>query len=347
MSKILKHFVDPDPAEIGRTPLEFIEFLGGPACIFLTGKEQGRTRALVTLLHGNEPSGTIALHRWLKSGEKPAVNMLCIVASVSAASLVPPFSHRIVPGGRDLNRCFRPPYEDEQGRLAEDILRTLASHQPEAVVDIHNTSGSGPSFSLATFMDQHHDALVSLFTQRLIITHLRLGALMEISEYLCPTVTIECGGREDDEAHQVAFDGLRRYFCAQDVLHTEEKDWGLEILEHPVRLELSTDCDVVFGTQRASGDKLVLDPGIEHLNFGVTARGTQLGWTGATDLTEIFSSKNSRDECVLNSLLYIEERKLLTKQDLKLFMVTTNPEIVKMDCLLYAVTSEGREIACN
>ena len=55
-------------------------------------------------------------------------------------------------------------------------------HHPEAVIDLHNTSGSGPSFGVCTHMDRQHDALVSLFTQRLIVSNLGLGALMEISE---------------------------------------------------------------------------------------------------------------------------------------------------------------------
>ncbi len=342
---MLKHFVDPKPEEIGSNPIEFLDFLGGPASILLTGEDQGRTRALVTLLHGNEPSGTMALFRWLKSGRRPAVNILCIVASVAAARALPEFSHRLLPGRRDLNRCFRPPYNDQEGELAESILRELGSHQPEAVIDIHNTSGSGPSFALATFMDQQHDALVSMFTNRLIITHLRLGALMEISEYLSPTVTIECGGREDDEAHEVAFSGLQKYFLQPDVLHTQQKDWGLEVLQNPVRLELKSDCEVVFGSRNASPHRLVLDPNIEHLNAGITCRDTFLGWTDAKSLTEIFSSKNSRDQCVLDSLLYINDNRLLTRQDLKLFMVTTNPEIIKMDCLFYAVKSDGQEVS--
>jgi hypothetical protein len=63
-------------------------------------------------------------------------------------------------------------------RLAEEILEILYMHQPEAVVDLHNKSGSGPSFGVCTFMDRRHDALVSLFTRRMIVSNLRLGALM-------------------------------------------------------------------------------------------------------------------------------------------------------------------------
>ena len=110
---------DPLTVELGNNVEEFLRELGGPACFFLEGEDSTRTRALVTLLHGNEPSGAMALFRWLKSCERPAVNVICIIASVAAALEPSVFSHRMLPRARDLNRCFRPPFDDAQGALAE------------------------------------------------------------------------------------------------------------------------------------------------------------------------------------------------------------------------------------
>ena len=149
---------NPLATEIGDNVGQFLEVLGGPACIFLDGDNTDSTRAFVTLLHGNEPSGVMALFRWLKSARRPAVNIVCIVASVTAAMETPLFSNRMLPGTRDLNRCFRPPFDDEQGQLAEEILEILHMHRPEAVIDMHNTSGSGPAFGVCTHMDRQHDA---------------------------------------------------------------------------------------------------------------------------------------------------------------------------------------------
>ncbi len=218
---------DPAPGSGGNNVEEFLRWLDGPTCFFFSGEDPGRTRALVTLLHGNEPSGAMALWRWLRSGRRPAVNVVCIVASVVAALAPPLFSHRMLPRARDLNRCFRPPFHDAQGALAQEILEILRLHRPEAVVDMHNTSGSGPSFGVCTHMDRQHDALVSFFTQRLIVSNLGLGALMEISESSVPTVTVEVGGRLDEQAHELAWEGLCRYFEAASVLDPPPADWGL------------------------------------------------------------------------------------------------------------------------
>ena len=145
-----KFIRNPLATEVGNNEEEFLRWMGGPTCFLLEGEDNRRTRALVTLLHGNEPSGTLALFRYLKMGRRPAVNIVCVVASVSAALESPVFSHRMLPRARDLNRCFRPPFDDAQGVLAEEILEILNMHRPESVVDMHNTSGSGPSFGVCT-----------------------------------------------------------------------------------------------------------------------------------------------------------------------------------------------------
>ena len=335
---------NPAADAIGNNIVEFLQILGQPTCIRLDGEDPARTRALVTLLHGNEPSGLDAIFAWIKSGKKPAVNIICIIASVEAALTGPLLSYRVLPGKRDLNRCFKSPYDiDSQGLLAREILNILNEHQPEAVVDMHNTSGSGPSFAVVTHMDQKHDALTSIFTQRLIVTELRLGALMEISEHLYPTVTVECGGRLDDEAREIAWQGIQRFFTEPDVLTPQKTDFSLEMFHNPVRLELKVPNDLVYAESKQQGYELTLKHDIEHHNFGLIDKDTLLGWTNHS-VDELFISINAKNQCVKNELVYVKEGQLLTTRKLKMFMITTNPVIAKMDCLFYAVDEAGMEI---
>jgi hypothetical protein len=334
---------DPAGDDLGNNVEEFLHWLAGPACILLAGQDSSRTRALVTLLHGNEPSGVIALHRWLKSGQRPAVNVVCIVASVAAALEPPLFSHRMLPRARDLNRCFRPPYDDAQGVLAEEILEILRLHHPEAVVDMHNTSGSGPSFGVCTHMDRQHDALVSLFTQRLIISDLGLGALMEISEDMFPTVTVEVGGRLDEEAHLLAYEGLCRYFTAATVLDQGETDWGLELLRDPIRLELNDNVTLTYADEPSPNYDITLKTDIEHHNFGTVSIDTPLGWASGSERS-LFTALDAGGRCAVSRLVRIEQGQLYTAQPLKLFMITNNAAIAESDCLFYAVADDGSTI---
>ncbi len=334
---------DPDPKDLGYNIEEFLHWMDGPTCLHLTGEDTTRTRALVTLLHGNEPSGTIALYRWLKSGRRPATNVVCVVASVGAALEAPVFSHRMLPRARDLNRCFRPPFNDAQGALAEEILEILRLHKPEAVVDMHNTSGSGPAFGVCTHMDRQHDALVSLFTQRLIVSDLGLGALMEISEEACPTVTVEVGGRLDDEAHELAFEGMCRYFEASAVLCPGDTDWGLELLRDPIRLELNDNVTLTYADAPCDNYDITLKSDIEHHNFGGVQADTQLGWARG-DETRLFTALDAGGRCAVSKLVRIENGKMYPAQPLKLFMITNNAAIAHSDCLFYAVADDGSTI---
>lgn len=330
-------FKDPNPDQFGTHVVSFLQGLGGPSCIHLSGKDKSRTRAFVTLLHGNEPSGSMALLRYLQSGQQPAVNMICIVASVPAALEEPQFTHRMLPRARDLNRCFKPPFDDSQGKLALEILDILKQHQPEAVVDLHNTSGSGPSFGVVTHMDTQHDALVSLFSQRMIVTSLKLGALMDISEHHYPTVTIEVGGRLDDEAHLLAYEGLCRYFNQPRVLTEQhDTDWGLEIFSDPVRLELLDHTTLTYADEPSEHFDVTLKTDIEHHNFGGVQPDTLLGWVNDTGKPP-FSAIDKHGQCALSRLIRIENGKLYPAKPLKLFMITNSPEIAATDCLFYAV----------
>ena len=342
----MRHFNfirNPLAGEIGSNVEQFLQYLGGPACVFLEGDDKSCTRAFVTLLHGNEPSGAIALFRWLKSTQRPAVNIVCIVGSVVAALESPGFSHRMLPGARDLNRCFRPPFDDSQGELAEEILEILRMHHPEAVIDMHNTSGSGPSFGVCTHMDRQHDALVSIFTQRLIVSNLSLGALMDISEHSYPTVTVEVGGRLDEEAHELAYEGLCRYFKADTVLAQEDKDWGLELLCNPIRLELNEGVSLTYAEQAHKGYDITLTSDIEHHNFGTVSADTHLGWADAPE-RKLFSALDSNGRCAVSQLVRVAQGRLYAAQPLKLFMITNNAAIAQSDCLFYAVADDGSMI---
>ena len=345
MTAQFKHFIDPNIAILGDNTRQFLENLAQPTAIFLTGRDSSRCRALVTLLHGNEPSGVEALFRWLRSGMKPEVNLLCIIASVSAASIEPVFSHRMIAGQRDLNRCFKPPFTDEVEQLAQQILAILVEYQPEAIIDLHNTSGSGPAFAVAAGHHIQHQAFASLFSQRLIITDLRLGSLMELSQNPCPIVTIECGGRLDESAHQLAFEGIQKYFLADQVLEPQQCDFALDLLYNPVRLELKPDTSLTYALEPTESDVTLLAD-IEHLNSGIAHQGIQLGWIEPEicSLGDIFLAKNSRGEDVLDRIITAKGNQLYFSQDLILFMVTTDTRIAYTDCLFYASCINGNEI---
>lgn len=333
----LRIWHNPQAGELGATVSDFLEILAGPVCLVVPGRDASRSRFVVTLLHGNEPSGVIALHRWLNSQRSdPAVDIYCVVMNVAAALTDPQFSQRQLAGSRDLNRCFREAFEDDPGLLAHSLLDLIHRVKPEALVDIHNTSGMGPSFGVAVYYDHKHDALVSLFTERLVVTDLRLGALMELSEADVPTVTIECGGSQDPESHLIAHDGLLRFIASGNLFATEHSAWPIDVLYNPVRLELDPALLIAYAEQPKNNVDICLRVDIENFNFGEVETGTALGWVNDTAWDGI-RVVNSLGENLRDQFLRRDQGQLYPATRLKLFMITSNPLIAMSDCLLYAV----------
>lgn len=334
------YWANPTPDDIGATSAEFLHLLPGPTHIYIAGKNPQRARAIVTLSHGNEPSGLQAIFEVLKRQIEPVVDIHCFIPSVDAAKQAPGFIYRTLPHHRDFNRCFKPPFDiDEQGQLALELLQSLQAIAPECLIDIHNTSGSSPPFGVTSFMSARHNALVSLFTHRTIVTDLRLGSLMEISESFLPTVTIECGGALDTESANVAFEGLQRYFTLDDVLRGGYSDLLLEFFHNPIRMELQEGSDIAYGDHCLFEGGVTLLPDIENHNFGTVDASCRLGFVSG-ELTSVLTAKDAEGEERVSDFFEVRAGELFPTRELKLFMVTTNPEIARKDCLFYLVAQD-------
>ncbi|WP_434362911.1 succinylglutamate desuccinylase/aspartoacylase family protein [Parasalinivibrio latis] len=326
----------PTPQALEHGLLAWLESLPGPSWLTLTGRDPTRHRVVVTLLHGNEPSGLNAI--WYLAGNKPdcAVTTHFCIANVDAARNGQVFSTRHFEDKPDLNRCFGRTGDDESYQLANEILARIQTLQPEAVVDIHNTSGSSPSFSVAINDDEVHQAVAGLFTERMLCTSVRLGALMEQSTPSCPIVTIECGGVMDESAVEVAKNGLHHFLTTDNPLVPGQAAWPLDMLYHPVRVRLNPGSQICYHDRRVDDADLTLPPDIERHNFGWMAAGSQIGWLGPKGL-DTFAVTDGEGGHPVDSLFYEESGELRLKAASKLFMITSRPDIALSDCLFYMV----------
>ena len=339
MNQTPEQIIDwPAPAvnELGDDHIDFLRILKNPTWITVPGRDANRSRAIVTLLHGNEPSGLKAVHSFLKSGEQPATNLGIFVASVNAALNPPILSQRFLPGEEDFNRCFNPPVNTPQRSLAKNLLQQLRDFSPEAIVDTHNTSGHSLPFAVSISADIFSCQLTQLFTRRLVVIDQTLGTLMEQREGNCPIVTIEFGGFSDPDADELAARSLHS-FISKDQLFCGES-MPLQILRNPLRLEIDRQTKLHYSNKvQLSADITLLDT-IDQLNFSRLEPGTALGWLGAKGLAGL-KLLNAKGED-MTSVFFAEEAGLLvTQKTITLFMATTDPDAAHQDCLLY-LTSE-------
>ena len=325
------------PRDWGSDELELLQLMGRPTRIEIPGRDTSRCRVLVTLLHGNEPSGLRAMRQLLLEDCKPAVTLYCYVIAITEALTMPQFSHRQLPGKRDYNRCFRPPFDnDEQGRFCDCLLQEIKALQPEAVVDMHNTSGAGPDFGVTTSYATSHDDIVSLFTPRLIVTSLRLGALMETNSESIPVVTIECGGANSVKADQMAYAGLQKYFTTDNLTDNKATNSGLDVYYSPLRIEMHEATTIAYGNSFVPGTDITLKTDIDRHNFDLVTPDTLLGWVNDTAMNSMAAFDATRSNH-FKEFYRSENGVLFPRFRQKMFMITRNASIATSDCLWYVV----------
>jgi hypothetical protein len=187
--------------------------------------------------------------------------------------------------------------------------------------------------------DRQHLTLASLFTRRLVITDLRLGALMELSERQCPAVTIECGGAMDAASTGVALRGLERFADVATPWMTEGAREPIEILENPLRVELRTGCQIAFSADPVPGFDLTLRQDIESLNLRPLPTGERLGWLGPRGM-EVVQVNGSHGPKRPDDYFQVADGALRTAAPLRLSMATTVSSIAISDCLFYLFDSQ-------
>jgi len=315
---------------------DLLRALGGPALLVVEGRDPTRTRGVATLLHGNEPSGIRALAAFLRSDAVPATRVVCLVAGVEAALEPPGFAHRMLDGRCDLNRCFRPPWDGADGALAHEALRLLREAGCEALVDLHNNTGRNPTYGVATGVDAGRLGLIALFADRLVVTDLRLGSLIEATTDDFPTVTIECGRAGDPAADAAALDGLERYLLAPHVETRRMPERQMTVLAEPVRVRVLPGMRLAFGEVPLPGADLTLVSDIDRHNFVPVLPGAPVGWLGSHGRWPI-EARGADGEDVSRDLFHAVGGRLETRRGLVPIMMTTDVNVARADCLFYVV----------
>jgi hypothetical protein len=332
---------NPKPAQLKAHYLQYLDTLKAPTVIDITGKDTSRCRVVTTLLHGNEPSGLIALHKWLsQEGALPQTNMRFIICSVEAAKLLPHFSHRYLDNGIDINRCFGTKFKTGYYQRARLIAQAIEDVSPELVVDLHNTSGSGPAFAVCTEITESALEIIPLFCKNVIVSGIKLGALME-QNFNCPVITIECGGAQDRQAHQVAFQGIKQLAEIKEINQLVKQK--VNIIRQPMRLKLKPEICLSYALSNQCNTGVTLISSIEQTNFYGAKKGQSLGWLDALGL-ENFELINDEKINVIHDYFIAKDNQFICKQDMKIFMATSNKDIAKTDCLFYIVKASSSRL---
>jgi hypothetical protein len=320
--------------DIPREPEGLLDSLDGPTIFRVAGRDRARTRIVSALVHGNEPSGLVAVHAALRSKERPQADTLFFVGAVAAAKAEPRFSRRMLPGRRDLNRCFRAPFEGIDGAVAREALEAFTSAAPEAVVDLHNNSGHNPAYGVGVFVDPGRLGVASLFAERYVHSTIALGALMEVFPRTTPMVTVECGRAGDAAANERAIAGLSRFLALDRLPRGAPSAGSLDIFVDPVRVEIARDVSFTFGEAKVAGVDVTIDERVDRHNFQDLEAAATIGWTTSDEVPFVAYRGDGTDRA--RELFEAKGGVLRTRRPLIPIMMTTSATSAREDCLFYA-----------
>ncbi|WP_286268971.1 M14 family metallopeptidase [Thalassotalea hakodatensis] len=333
----IEYLKNPDQMLLKGDFQQFLLSLDVPTIIDISGKNVDRTRVITTLLHGNGPSGFIAMHRWLTGDShdnKPETNLRFIIVSVEAATSTPLLTTCYLANGIDINRCFGSNLNHGYYQRANLIAQAIKEVSPEVVIDIHNTPSDGPSFGVTPLVSNDGLTASSFFCDTLVLSGLSRGALME-QNFGCPVITIECGGSKDEQAHAVALQGITELAHCPNLSNYHQKN-NVKIIYKPLCLMVNADVDLHFSQHDEGYSGVTFINKIEQLNYGGVKEGQMLGWLDEHGLNNLMLINDVGDN-VIDKYFAVRDNQLISLTCLKVFMATNNVDVAKNDCLFYIV----------
>lgn len=307
------------------TPREVPEVLAGPTLIQLPG-QSGRPLFVSILLHGNEITGLLAMQRVLNYYRKRVLPrpLTLFVGNVRAAGA----GKRLLPGQPDFNRIWSGTGDEPERAITREVLTRVIQTNPVACIDIHNNTGRNPMYTVVAKREKSHLSLASRFS-RIVVYGTHPGTTCSIAfSDICPAVAVESGLPGEPEG----VDAVVRYVSDSlelpDPIH--HVDFDIDLFHTVAVVKLAPDC-----TCGAVGEDvdLELDPAIERYNFREIPPGTRLGHvrTDNADCIEVQQYVPTASD----SWLRLQDGEVVVAKTLMPAMLTSDPEIIRWDCLCY------------
>lgn len=308
---------------------ELHDLLGGPTLLRLPGARQPALFVSV-LLHGNETSGWDGLRACLSSQPRLARDLTVFIGNTAAAAE----GMRALPSQPDFNRIWRNA-TGAGAAIAAAVESAIADQQFFAGVDLHNNTGHNPYYAVVTDFEPRNLGLAYLFSDKAVYIREPDTVLTRIFEGRCPAVALEVGPVGDPRCVDRVQDYLERCLSLEAVPEAEPDAFSL--FRSLVRVHVRDGV-----TFRFEGDeehvrepaRLVLTGGVEAVNFHELKQGTVFGASDAEPhrVLQVLDVEH-RDV----TARYFEQagRDILLKENVVPAMYTTDPFVVRQDCLCY------------
>jgi succinylglutamate desuccinylase len=280
------------------------------------------------MLHGNETTGLLAMQKLLRQyAERELPRSLSVfIGNVAAASR----GVRALPGQADYNRIWGIGDTPEH-HMTHSIMESMKKRDVFAAIDIHNNTGKNPHFALICRHDSNTYRLATLFGRTVVYTlKPDTTSTYGMSEFF-PAVTIECGlpGDQYGVDHAVEYIDACLHLSQFPEHPLAEHDMDLyhmvSIVKVPGQFSFSfdgSDADIRFDEQLVSMNFSEVKPGTLFCCLNEASHAYLEAWDehGKDQSERFFSTQGTG---------------YLLKQPVMPAMLTSDHDIVRMDCLCY------------
>ncbi len=323
---LLNH-LDAPPAGIFSLPAHALaEALGGPTLFRLDGTRAGAPLFVSTLLHGNETSGWTALCRLMQDPPESMRPLIVFIGNPAAASR----RVRHLPEEPDFNRIWCGGSAGHRA-LTEAVVHEATKQPLFAAVDLHNNTGRNPHYSVVTALEDRHLNLAYLFSDKAVYVEEPDTVLTRALQHHCASIAVELGPINDPRSDDLAEDLLRRAVTEADLPTTHE---NLTLYRSLARVHIADGVDFSFDDSPA---KLRLTGGMEAVNFHAVPEHTPFGLSGEP-LGHVVTVLDSSHNVVTEDFFYSTSGEIRFRRAVVPAMYTTDPEVVRQDCLCYLMT---------
>lgn len=307
---------------------DLAERLGGPTLLRVAGV--GEPLFVSTLLHGNETSGWTALCRLLRRPPARMRPLIVFIGNPDAAAT----NVRHLPDQPDFNRIWRGAQEP-YASLAAALLREATAQPLFAAIDLHNNTGRNPHYSVVTSLKDAHMRLAYLFSDKAVHVEEPDTVLSRALQHHCPSIAVEVGPINDPHSDDLAEDLLRRAVVDTPL---PEDHRNLTLYRALARVHITDDTSFSFDGSRC---ELQLTGGMEAVNFHPVPAHSEFACSEAP-LGDVLRVLDPTHRDVTDNYFYKDGSRIHFREPVVPAMYTTDPEVVRQDCLCYLMTPVAR-----
>ncbi|HIP67916.1 MAG TPA: peptidase M14 [Chromatiales bacterium] len=319
------------PEELLSTPPEKLEdLLGAPTLIHMQGRRE-EPLFLSTLLHGNEPTGFIALQKILQkySDQELPRSLSIFLGNLSAAR----HAARRLDDQPDYNRVWpgTDAADSPEKRMMKQIMDEMLSRNVFASVDIHNNTGLNPHYACINVLENPHMQLATLFSRTVVYFIRPVGVQSAAFAPYCPSVTLECGKPGEKHGVEHALEFIDACLHLSQLPEHPVAEHDIDLFHTMAQVKVPENISFSFSRDDV---QIRFVENLERMNFQEVPPATIFAFC-RNGSNKLLVAKDETGQDVSEMYFQCIDNRIELKKKMMPSMLTLDEEVIRQDCLCY------------